>query len=155
MVPHGFGAAAAFASQSRCLGNGRSLGSAESRGRVWFRPYRLQGCTLLRRLISAGITTLEAAAEVTMALCRLLPFRFPSWSRHENTAGLNLVQSLSRVRLCDPMNCSTPDFPVHHQLPEFTQTPVHGVGDAIQSSLALSSLSPPAFNLSQHQGLFQ
>ena len=46
-------------------------------------------------------------------------------------------------------------FPVHHQLPELAQTHVHRVGDAIQSSHPLSSLSPPAFNLSQHQGLFQ
>ena len=44
------------------------------------------------------------------------------------------VQSLSRVRLCNPMNCSTPDLPVHHQLPEFTQTHVHRVGDAIDPS---------------------
>ena len=57
--------------------------------------------------------------------------------------------------LCDPMDCSTPSFPVHHQLPEFTQTHVHWVGDAIQLSHPLSSPSPPAFNLSQHQGLFQ
>ena len=56
---------------------------------------------------------------------------------------------------CDPMDCSTPGFPVHHQLPEFTQTHVHRVGDAIQPSHPLSSPSPPAFNLSQHQGLFQ
>ena len=53
------------------------------------------------------------------------------------------------------MDCSTPGFPVHHQLPEFTQTHVHWVGDAIQPSHPLSSPSPPAFNLSQHQGLFQ
>ena len=57
--------------------------------------------------------------------------------------------------LCDPMDCSTPGFPVHHQLPEFTQTHVHQVGDAIQPSYPLLSPSPPAFNLSQHQGLFQ
>ena len=55
--------------------------------------------------------------------------------------------------LCDPMNCSTPGRPVHHQLPEFTQTHVHWVGDAIQLSHPLSSHSPPALNLSQHQGL--
>ena len=53
------------------------------------------------------------------------------------------------------MDHSTPDFPVHHQLPEFTQTHVHWVGDAIQPSHPLSSTSPPAFNLSQHQGHFQ
>ena len=57
--------------------------------------------------------------------------------------------------LCDPMNHSTPGLPVHHQLPEFTQTYVHRVGDAIQPSHPLSSPSPPAFSLSQHQGLFQ
>ena len=56
--------------------------------------------------------------------------------------------------LCDPMNCSMPDLPVHHQLPEFTQTHVRQVGDAIQPSQPLSSPSP-ASNPSQHQGLFQ
>ena len=53
------------------------------------------------------------------------------------------------------MDCSTPGFPVHHQLPEFTQTHVYRISDAIQPSHPLSSPSPPAFNLSQHQGLFQ
>ena len=57
--------------------------------------------------------------------------------------------------LCNPMNCSTPGFPVLHHLPELTHTHVHQVSDAIQPSLPLSSPSPPAFNPSQHQGLFQ
>ena len=57
--------------------------------------------------------------------------------------------------LCDPMDCSTPGFPSHHQLSEFTQTHVHSFGDAIQPSHPLSSPSPPALNLSQHQGLFK
>ena len=57
--------------------------------------------------------------------------------------------------LCDPMNHSTPGLPVHHHLPEFTQTHVLQVGDAIQPSHPLSSPSPFAFNLSQHQNLFQ
>ena len=57
--------------------------------------------------------------------------------------------------LCDPMNRSTPGLTVHHQLPEFTQTHVHQVGDAIQPSHPLSSPSPPAPNPSQHQSLFQ
>ena len=65
----------------------------------------------------------------------------------------SVVQSC--LTLCDPMDCSTPGFPVHHQLLELTQTHVHRVGDAIQPSHPLSSPSPPAFNLSQHQGLFQ
>ena len=53
--------------------------------------------------------------------------------------------------LCDPMDCSTPGFPVHHQLPEPTQTLVHHVGDAIQPSYPLLSPPPPTFHLSQHQ----
>ena len=61
----------------------------------------------------------------------------------------------SHPTLCDPMNCSTPGLPVHHQLLGSTQAHVHWVGDAIQPSHPLSSPSPLAFNLSQHQGLFQ
>ena len=61
----------------------------------------------------------------------------------------------SCLTLCDPMNPSTPGLPVHHQLPEFTQTHVHWVGDAIQPSHPLSSPFPPAPNPSQHQSLFQ
>ena len=57
--------------------------------------------------------------------------------------------------LCDPMYCSTPGFPVHHQFPEFTQSRIHRVSDAIQPSHPLSSLSPPAPNPSQHQSLLQ
>ena len=57
--------------------------------------------------------------------------------------------------LCDPMNRSTPGLPVHHQLPEFTQTHVHRVGDAIQPFHPLSSPSPSALNLSKHEGLFK
>ena len=56
--------------------------------------------------------------------------------------------------LWDHMDCSTPGLPIHHQLPELAQIHVHWVGDAIQLSHPLSSPSPPAFNLSQHQGLF-
>ena len=61
----------------------------------------------------------------------------------------------SCLTLCDPMNRSMPGLPVHHQLPEFTQTHVHRVSDAIQPSHPLSSPSPPAPNPSQHQSLFQ
>ena len=61
----------------------------------------------------------------------------------------------SCLTLCDPMNRSTLGLPVHHQLPKFTQTHVHRVGDAIQPSYPQSSPSPPAPNPSQHQGLFQ
>ena len=78
---------------------------------------------------------------------------------------MNFQKSISSVQfssvtqscltLCDPMNHSTPGLPVHHQLPEFTQTHVHRVSDAIQPSHPLSSPSPPAPNPSQHQSLFQ
>ena len=61
----------------------------------------------------------------------------------------------SCLTLCNSMDCSTPGFPVHHQLPEFTQTHVHWLGDDFQPSHPLSSPSPPTFNLSQHQGLFK
>ena len=61
----------------------------------------------------------------------------------------------SCLTLCDPMNHSTPGLPVHHKLPEFTQTHVHWVGDAIQPSHLLSSPSLPAPSPSQNQGLFQ
>ena len=57
--------------------------------------------------------------------------------------------------ICDPMDYSTPGFPVHHQLPELAQTHVHQVGDAIQPYHSLSFPSPPAFSLSQHRGLFK
>ena len=65
------------------------------------------------------------------------------WKYSQDTCS---VQLLSRVRLCDPMNHSTPGLPVYHHLPEFTQTHNHRVGDAIQPSHPLSSLSPPAPN---------
>jgi len=71
----------------------------------------------------------------------------------ENIA--NILSAKSRPTLRDPMDCSTPGFPVHCQLPEFTQTYVHPISDAIQPSHPLLSPSPPAFNLSLHQGLFQ
>ena len=57
--------------------------------------------------------------------------------------------------LCNPMDHSTPGLPVHHQLPQFTQTHIHRVGDAIQPPHPLLSPSPLAFNLSHHQGLFK
>ena len=76
-----------------------------------------------------------------------------------NSSIFSSVQFSSVAQSCptlhDPMNRSMPHLPVHHQLPEFTQTHVHRVGDAIQPSHPLSSPSPPAPNPSQHQSLFQ
>ena len=66
---------------------------------------------------------------------------------------ISLVQSLSRPTLCDPTDCRMPGLPVHHQFPELTQTHVHHVSDAIQTSHPMLSPFPYTFNLSQHQGL--
>ena len=75
---------------------------------------------------------------------------FTSWA----TSSFSSVAHLC-LTLCDPVDCSIPGLPVHHQLLEFTQTHVHRVCDAIQPSHPLLSPSPPALNLSQHQGLFK
>ena len=81
----------------------------------------------------------------------------PFFSCAENSIG-NMYQFTSVAQSCPtlrPMDCSISCHPVHHQLLELAQTHVHCVGDAVQPSDPLSSPSPPAFNLSQHQGLFQ
>ena len=88
-----------------------------------------------------------------LILCRpllLLPSIFPSISSVQFSS---VTQSCPTLR--NPMNHSTPGLPVHHQLPEFTQTRVHQFGDTIQPSHPLSSPSPPAPNPSQHQSLFR
>ena len=72
----------------------------------------------------------------------------------KNGSAIVVVQSLSHVWLCDPMNCSTPGFPVCHYLPEFAQTHSHWVSDAMQPSHPLLPPSPLTLNLSQHQVLF-
>ena len=89
-----------------------------------------------------------------------------SWSSRvharkvKSKEGRHMTNSISSVAqlcltLCDPMDCSMPGFPVHHQLLEPGQTHVHWIGDAIQPSHPLSSPFPPVFTLAQHQGLFQ
>ena len=75
--------------------------------------------------------------------------------KHDNGCWKFSLVAQSCLNLCDLMDYSMPGLAVHRQLPEFTQTHVHWVSDAIQPSHLLSSSSPPAFNLSQHQGLFQ
>ena len=75
------------------------------------------------------------------------------------TRKVHSIQFSSLAQSCptlwDPMDCSMPGLPVHHQLPELAQTQVHQAGDAIQPSHPVLSPSPPALNLSHHQGLFQ
>ena len=85
----------------------------------------------------------------------LLQGIFPTQGLNQGFLHCNWVQSLSHVWLCDPMDRSMPGLPVYHQLPEPAQMHVHQVGDAIQPSSPLSFPSPPTFNVSQHQSLFQ
>ena len=82
---------------------------------------------------------------------RYRPYTLQS-TKKDNSAS-SVIQSCQT--LCDPMDYSTPGFPVHHQLPELAQTHVRGIGNAIQLSLPLLFPSPPAFSLSQHPRLFQ
>ena len=102
------------------------------------------GYYLKCRVIFQIKTRLSCGTNYSWALSTFLPLVFQFSS----------VQSLSHVQLCNPMDFSTPGFPVHHQLLEPTQTHVHRVSDAMQPSHPLSSPSP-AFNLSQHQSIFQ
>ena len=92
-----------------------------------------------------------------MSLRELRELVMDSWGHKESGTTERLISSVTHScpNICDTMDCSTPGFPVHHQLLELAQTHVHQVSDAIQASHPLSSHSPPAFNLSQHQGLFQ
>ena len=82
------------------------------------------------------------------------PFSFNRTQHQGNMYQFSSVVQ-SYLTLGDPMNCSMPGLPVHHQIPEFTETHVHRVSDAIHPSHSLSSPSPPAPNPSQHQSLFQ
>ena len=90
-----------------------------------------QGIELLSTVLAGGFFTAESQGVQFILVTQLCP------------------------TICDPMDFSMPGFPVHHQLTELAQTHVHRVSDAIQPSHPLSSPSPPAFNLSQHQGLFK
>ena len=91
----------------------------------------------------------DVIEKVITLLPHMVPLGFP--------VGSDQIRSVTQScpTLCDPMNRSMPGLPVHHQLPEFTETHVHQVSDAIQPSHPLSSPSPPAPNPSQHQSLFQ
>ena len=113
-----------------------SVLSGESQGRWSLVGCRQWGRTRLKRLSSSSSSSSRAYVWHAVSV------QFSS-----------AAQSCPTLR--NPMNCSTPGLPVHHHLLEFTQTHVHQVGDAIQSSHPLSSPSPPAPNPSQHQGLFQ
>ena len=98
--------------------------------------------------VEEGCLTIISISLLELGLCYLIIYLFLSKLR----CCCSVLQSC--LTLCNPMDCSTPDFPVLHHLLKFAQTHVHRVSDANQLS-HLSSPSPPAFNLSQHQGLFQ
>ena len=147
----------------RCPGRGRHLpGTSWPWGQQTGKPARPRGGAEECCLRPGGkISTWEERKQ--LGLCRGEKAR-RGWGRAETQRvamylplgdQFSSVQPLSPVQLRDPMNRSTPGLPVHHQLPELTQTHVHRVSDAIQPSHPLSSPSPPAPNPSQHQSLFQ
>ena len=114
------------------MGRRKNLGSLKSF--LWYAP-QLSGASVLCFHILTFLRAHRGSGSSLMA---------PQFS--------SVTQSC--LTLCDPMDCSTPGLPVHHRLPEFTQTHVHWVSDAIQPSHPLL-LPSPAFDLSRHQGLFQ
>ena len=117
--------------------------------RIWFGSGSLG--SLLSRKSSKNWVRIQFGQKMAFFLKSKMAKSFISF--------LNMCQfssvTHSCLTLCNPMGCSTQGLPVHHQLLEFTQTHIHCVGDAIQPSHPLSSPSPPAFHLSQHQGLFK
>ena len=133
-----------------------------SRVRLFATPWTAARQASLSITISWSLHKLMSLESVMpcnhLILCRPLllpPSVFPSIRVFPNEPVQFSSFAQSCLSLCDPMNCSMPGLPVHHQLPEFTQTHVHRVGDAIQPSHPRSSPSPPAPNPSQHQTLFQ
>ena len=119
-----------------------------------FKPvFSLFSLTLIKRLFSSSLSAITVVSSAYLRLLIFLPAILMETVRDFVFQFSSVAQSCTT--LCDPMNCSTPGLPVHHQLPEFTQTHVHRVGDTIQPTHPLSSPSSPASNPSQHQSLFQ
>ena len=126
--------------------------SLQIRGTCTFSPslfFRLQGLILSNYKRKNGSNLGKLEHVVTQIISRGMH----QGCTYKHVQFSSVTQSCPT--LCDPMNRSTPGLPVHHQLLESTQTHVHGVSDAIQPSYPLLSPSPPALNLSQHQGLFR
>ena len=106
---------------------------------------------LLGRIAMSSLHNIFKSRDIPLPTKGLYGQSYGFSSSHQSVSSV----TQSCLSLCNPMNCSMPGFPGHHQLPELTQTHTHRVSDAIQPSHPLSSPSPPAFNLSQNQGLFQ
>ena len=105
-------------------------------------------------MVPLTVHTVVLVATFTSHHDSLLKFLATSSLSAFSSLTVSVQFSRSVVSLCDTTDCSTPGFPVHHQLPELAQTHIHRVSDAVQLSHPQLSPSPPAFNLSQHQGLF-
>ena len=139
-----------------CLGNPRDRGA-------WWTPVHGVAESLTQNfLLYAGtwkLAWMEVRDITRVTWNMVLVFLFLSFLSRglvtifSSSSKFSSVAQLCPI-LCDPMDCSMPGLPVHHQLPELVEIHVHRVNDAIQPSHPLSSPSP-AFNLSQHQGLFQ
>ena len=129
-----------------------------------FKWHKTSVCRISKFLINSNIRRKSPLGVVCLSLKSLghqLSHRryFPGSKNHWISKAFlsHCCHSVAKVCLTlgNPMDCSMPGFPVHHQLPELPETHVHRVGDAIQSSPPLSSPSPPTFSLSQHQVIFQ
>ena len=117
---------------------------------------------LLERKVTTNLDSILKSRDITLPtkvhLVKAMVFpvamhEYESWTIKKAVQFNSIIQSC--LTLCDPMDCNKPVSPVHYQIPELAQTHIHQVGDVIQPSHSLSPPSPPAFNLSQHQGLFQ
>ena len=126
--------------------------------------HEIKRCLLLGRKVMTNLDSIFKSRDITLptkvrlvkaTVFSVVVYGCESWTRKKAAAATAAKSLQSCPTLCDPMNYSTPGLPVHHHLPEFTQTHVHRVSDAIQPSQPLSSPSPPAPNPSQHQSLFQ
>ena len=155
-------------SSGPCLGHclGSSQSSSSSRDVMTLLPIQTGLPITLRMKSSLLGVTLNILLEPALPTSTCIPPHslLLSFSSHSKYSIYLIPHCIGAVHcsvaqscptLWDPINCSTPGFPVLHHLLELAQTHVHWVGDAIQSSHPLSSPSPPALNLSQHQGLFQ
>ena len=124
-------------------------------GLVYLNDHRTLILNMLKEEVILSLASICSSFVLHVREECLKSIKITSW----NLCILQSVQFSSVTQscptLCDPMNRSTPGLPVHHQLPECTQTHVHRVSDAIQPSHPLSCPSPPAPNPSQHQSLFQ
>ena len=121
----------------------------------WKRKLHWEQRLLLYSLLSPQHLEQQWISQLIEILSRLEWLRDVFKKMYSKGSGQFSLVAQSCLTLCDPMNHSMPGLPVHHQLPEFTKTHIHRVGDNIQPSHSLSSPSPPAPNPSQHQSLFQ